>query len=470
MMLLSRLLLRVILFFLLFSPLNFFAGIVPDAGAVIISCMPVISVMQEKVRISLGHRPSDIPSEAVPADSVLNPVAKGILTTEDLSDTSGDKLVRIGCLLPLSGLYADYGQRFLQGIEMALEVYSGKEPHPERRIKLLVRDTQGKADAVIPLVHELVDVEQVNLLIGPVVGQVSRWAAKEASALRTPIITLTSQPGIAAIGGLVFQHFITARNQAEELVRFMAGNLDARKPVILYPDTLFGRLFSDSFAALASRAGLTAVNKVEYQSTATDFGLVIKSIIGDRVETREKKYAVQSEANRDFPKNRIVLVLPGNRRRLNVLLPQLAHYGLENVLVFGSRGWNDLLCNDDSSIRRLGRVFFVDAFSDSVEGMPVLLVQYRQRYEQQFKKKASLYDAYGYDTVMLIKQVVGRLSAWPVGGEQLAAAIQTLPEMEMVTGITNLRPDGEIEKRLYRFMAEKDSVAIYPQTQLLFGQ
>ncbi len=461
MMLPPRLLFRGVLFFSLFLQLSFFAGIIPDVGAAIISSMPVISVMQEKVRISPEHRSSDITFE-VPADTLLNPVAKGILTSEKLSDISGDKVVRVGCLLPLSGPYADYGQRFLQGMEMALEVYPGKEPHPEKKIKLLVRDTQGMADAVIPLVHELIDVEQVNLLIGPVVGQVSRWAAKEASALHIPIITLTSQPDIAAMGGLVFQHFITARNQAEELVRFMAGNLDGRQPVILYPDTLFGRVFSDSFAALAFRAGLTVVKKVEYQATATDFGLVIKNIIGDQVETNEKKYTVQAEENRGFLKNRMVLVLPGSRRRLKVLLPQLAHYGLENILIFGSRGWNDLLCDDDTSLRGLDRVFFVDAFSASAEGMPTPLVQYRKRYEQQFEKKASLYDAYGYDTVMLIKQVVGRLSGWPVGGEQLAAAIQTLPEMEMVTGITNLRPDGEIEKRLYRFMAEKDSVAIYP--------
>ena len=459
----------IILFFLPLLPLNFPAGIVPNASAAILSCLPVVSVMQEKVRIFPGSKGTDMPVKASTND-FSHPVAeKDIKTKEELQDQSENKVFRVGCLLPLSGLYADYGQRFLQGMEIALEVYAGKKSYSTKKIKLLVRDTQGLEDAVIPLVHELVDVEQVAILIGPVVGPVSQWAAKEASTLHIPIITLTSQPGIASMGGLVFQHFITARNQAEELVRFMAAKLNGRQPVILYPDTLFGRIFSDSYATLASRVGWTVIKKVSYQSTATDFGPVINDIIGGQIKSAGKNSLVKSGKKHHVPRNRMALVIPGSCYRLKLLAPQLVHYGMENVLIFGSRGWHDFI-GDETLPNGLTKVFFVDAFSASEEGMPVPLVQYRQRYEQQFKKKASLYDAYGYDTIMLIKQVVGRLSDWPVGGEQLATAIHTLPAMEMVTGITNVRPDGEIEKRLYRFMVEKDSVVIYPQTPLLSGQ
>lgn len=459
----------ILLFSLSLLPINFPAGIVPKASAAMLSCLPVVSVMQEKVRIFLGSKGTHVPATASTGDFSHPVAAKDSKTKEELTDKSGNKVFRVGCLLPLSGPYADYGQRFLQGMEMALEVYTGKESYSTKKIKLLVRDTQGLKDAVTPLVHELVDVEQVAILIGPVVGQVSQGAAKEALALHVPIITLTSQPGIASMGGMVFQHFITARNQAEELVKFMVGKLNGRQPVILYPDTLFGRIFSDSYAALASRLGWSAIKKVRYQSTATDFGLVINDIIGGQIKSAGNNSLLKSGKRHHVPKNRMALVIPGSCYRLKLLAPQLVHYGMENVLIFGSRGWHDFVCNETLPYG-LSKVFFVDAFSASVEGMPALLVHYRQRYEQQFKKKPSLYDAYGYDTIMLIKQVVGRLSNWPVGGEQLAAAIHTLPEMEMVTGITNIRPDGEIEKRLYRFMAEKDRVTIYPRTPPLSGQ
>jgi ABC-type branched-subunit amino acid transport system substrate-binding protein len=453
---------RILLFsfcFLVFL-VDLFSGVISQVDATMLSCLPVVSVIQEKVRVFPGRRLPDV-QVMTPSGSFPSPVAEGILTAVTLTDKSEDKVFSVGCLLPLSGLYADYGLRFLQGMELALEVYSGDELRQGRRIKLLVRDTRGMADAVIPLVHELVKVEHVSLLIGPVVGQVAKWAAKEALALNIPIITLTSQPGIAGLGQLVFQHFITARNQAEELVRLMVGNIGRKQPLVLYPDTPFGRTFSGYFIAAASRAGLTPVKKVEYQSTATDFGLVIQHIIDSRLAELGKKIPVKSGKNQNVSKKSMVLVLPGSSHRLNLLLPQLFHYGLDNVLVYGSRDWHELVCGGVLP-HGLKEVLFVDAFSASEEGVSVSLIQYRESYKAQFKKKASLYDAYGYDTVMLIKQVVGRLSGWPVGGEQLATAIQTLPEMDMVTGITNLRPDGEIEKRLYRFMVGKGSMVIYP--------
>ena len=444
---------------------TFFLSIVPAVVVAVSSH----SVMQEKVRISPKRGSSDM-SVVVSADSMDNVKIKCILPAENRLGASGCEVVCVGCLLPLSGLYADYGLRFLQGIELALGVYSGDESCQGRRIKLLVRDTRGMADAIIPLVHELVKMEHVSLLIGPVVGKVSRWAAKEASALHIPIITLTPKSGIAAMGQLVFQHFITARNQAEELVRFIAENSANRQVVLLSPDTLFGRNFSNCFtAAAASRECITSVQTIEYQSSATDFGVVIKKIINSQVVADKKRSSGKLNKNNFSSRKKVVLVLPGNSRRLNMLLPQLAHYGLDNVQLFGSRGWGDLICTNEFLLHILDkRLFFVDAFSASVESMPAPLLQYCERYEQQFKKKASLYDAYGYDTVMLIKQVVGRLSDWPVGGEHLAAAIQTLPEMEMVTGITTLRPDGEIEKQLYRFVAEKGTVTIFSQIQPLF--
>jgi len=451
-------------FLMLVIPATFFLSIVPAVVVAVSS----YSVMQEKVRISPERGSSDM-SVVVSADSMDNVKIKCILPAENRLGASGCEVVCVGCLLPLSGLYADYGLRFLQGIELALGVYSGDELRQGRRIKLLVRDTRGMADVVIPLVHELAEVEQVSLFIGPVMGSVSQRAAKEASALHIPIITLTPKSGIAAMGRLVFQHFITARNQAEELVRFIAENSANRQVVLLSPDTLFGRNFSNCFTVAASRERITLVQTIEYQSSATDFGVVIKKII-DSQEVVDKKRSIEKLNKNNFSsRKKMVLVLPGNSRRLNMLLPQLAHYGLDNVQLFGSRGWDDLICADEFLLHTLDkRLFFVDAFSASVENMPAPLLQYCKRYEQQFKKKASLYDAYGYDTVMLIKQVVDRLFGWPVSGEHLAAAIQTLPEMEMVTGITTLRPDGEIEKQLYRFVAEKGTVTIFSQIPPLF--
>ncbi|RLB70651.1 MAG: hypothetical protein DRH04_03205 [Deltaproteobacteria bacterium] len=454
-------------FLLLLLPVHFLV-VVPAADAAMLSCLPLVSVMQEKVRVFSGKGSTREPAAA---DDLLNPVAEGFLTTENLDRTSEPQVVKVGCLLPLSGLYGEYGQRFLRGMELALGIYPGAESCRDRTIKLLVRDTRSMPDMAVSLIHELVEKEQASLLVGPVVGPVAISAAREAARLQVPIITLTSQPGVAGTGPLVFQHFITARNQAEELVRLMVEILGMdRKVVVLYPDTLFGQTFCRCLATAANQAGLKAVETVEYRASATDFGPVVKKIISIQSVATGKNPARTSRHQNRWASKDMVLVLPGSRRRLNLLLPQLFHYGLENILVFGSRGWHDLL-GDGKLSHGVKKVFFVDAFSASGKKMPAVLLQYRKKYEQQFKKKASLYDAYGYDTAILIKRVVAQLEGnQPASAMQLGEIIRTLPEMEMVTGTTKLRADGEIEKRLYRFTVEKGGVDFLPQTPPLPGQ
>jgi ABC-type branched-subunit amino acid transport system substrate-binding protein len=354
---------------------------------------------------------------------------------------------------------------------LALGIYPGAQQcRGGWEIKLLVRDTQGMKGVAASLVHDLVEKEHASLLVGPVVGPVAIDAAREAVMLRVPIITLTSQPGVAGMGPLVFQHFITARNQAEDLVRFIVELHDTdRKVTVLYPDTLFGRTFCHCLVVAATLVGLKAVETVEYRALATDFGPVVKQVIACQVVATGKNISGKPEQSGQISKNGVVLVLPGSSHRLSLLLPQLFHYGLDNVLVFGSRSWHELLQSNELP-RGLKKVYFVDAFSVSGEKMPAVLLQYQKRYKQQFKKEASLYDAYGYDTAILIKQVVAKLKGQTAPAMQLGEMIRTLPEMEMVTGATMLRPDGEIGKRLYRFTVEKGEVRFFIQPPLLLGQ
>jgi len=124
----------------------------------------------------------------------------------------------VGCLLPLSGEYADYGNKILQGMELALQVFNERQLQDTAAgIRLLVRDTAGDSDRARELVARLAEEGQVSLVVGPVTGQASLYAAAEAESRGIDIITLTPRTGIAAHGEHVFQHFLTMDNQAKEL-------------------------------------------------------------------------------------------------------------------------------------------------------------------------------------------------------------------------------------------------------------
>ncbi|MCD6151048.1 MAG: hypothetical protein J7J70_05270, partial [Deltaproteobacteria bacterium] len=73
------------------------------------------------------------------------------------------------------------------------------------------------------------------------------------------------------------------------------------------------------------------------------------------------------------------------------------------------------------------------------------------QYESMFAETASIYDAYGYDTIMLIHQVLNALRQddQEVNPDALREKLLAVQNFPMVTGITSVLPDGEIEKKLF---------------------
>ncbi|MEA3241096.1 MAG: ABC transporter substrate-binding protein, partial [Pseudomonadota bacterium] len=211
------------------------------------------------------------------------PVLKDILTNCSLSEAARyqyEQLLqsylsgaerpsfRVGCLLPLTGEYADYGNKILQGMELALEVFHDNplESH-DSGIELLVRDTGGDSSRARELVSQLVDDEGVSLLVGPVTGQAALYAAAEAESREIDIIILTPRSGIASRGDYVFHHFLTMENQAKQIMELAVGRLGITSLALLYPSTYYGRQAAKLFREGARQWGAELVRVVSYDPT-----------------------------------------------------------------------------------------------------------------------------------------------------------------------------------------------------------
>src|SRR5690606_9903859 len=78
--------------------------------------------------------------------------------------------IKIGVPMELSGRFVAYGASGRRGVEMALERFGNKVGGND--IKLLVRDVQSEAQATVSAVNELVSVEKVDFMIGPVASPI----------------------------------------------------------------------------------------------------------------------------------------------------------------------------------------------------------------------------------------------------------------------------------------------------------
>ncbi len=448
------------------------------------------------------------------------PILKDILTNCSLSEAARDHYEQllqsylsgverpfftVGCLLPLTGEYADYGNKILLGMELALQVFHDNplESH-DSGIKLLIRDTGGDSSRARELVGQLVDDEGVSLLVGPVTGQAALYAAAEAESRGIDIITLTPRSGIASRGDHVFQHFLTMENQAKQIMELAVERLGLTSLALLYPSTYYGRQAAKLFRKCARQWGAELVRVVSYDPTSKDYGRSIKELIGVEkyAEYQRQKKAYESwakeqkalvedekngtpdsaltlakeiglEAEELFEKSgedgefmyRPILeldfsgiIIPDFYQRIRLLVPQLAFYDLVDSRFFGTRGWNSPKLAEDAGDQVEGSLF-VDAFCHEC-AEPQQLVEYRDQYELMFAETASIYDAYGYDTMVLIHQVLTLLhqDGQGINSSTLREKLLAVQNFPMMTGITSVLPDGEIEKKLFNLSFKRDKI------------
>lgn len=389
---------------------------------------------------------------------------------------------------------------------------SGAIPPDTRRVsgglpplELVIRDTAGNGERARELARELIEDEGVALLVGPVTGPAALQAAIEAEVHRVPVIALSPQPGLAARGEYVFQHFLTARNEARELASAAVGRLGLENLALLYPRTSFGDEFAEHFRATVDDWGGRVVRSVPYAPDTSDFGPQIRELIGNEryaAFTRERReyeewkreqerlarqYAADNQgklrslaeelgletgelfaaeqppaADRERRSHPILaldftgLVVPDFQSRLRLIIPQLIFYDLAEVRFLGGRSWASGDLQEDAGDYLPGAVFVGSAIdllpAGSAGDTPA--AAYCRAYAAQYDEPASSYDAYGYDTVILVARLREALRLGADGaegegfGEEVAAALRGVRDMLLVTGVTTALPDGELAKEL----------------------
>src|SRR5574340_122393 len=131
----------------------------------------------------------------------------------------------IGCILPLSGRNAAYGNGALDAVLLAARVFDASK---ETRIRVLIEDSQSEPAIAAAAVGRLAEAG-VTCILGPLGSQEALEAAREAQRLKVPILTLTQREGITGIGDYVFRNFLTAAMQIRTVVQYAQAELGLRR-------------------------------------------------------------------------------------------------------------------------------------------------------------------------------------------------------------------------------------------------
>ena len=399
----------------------------------------------------------------------------------------------VGCILPLSGKYQDFGHRALKGIELALQEFNSDEINP--RINIVIKDTELNPEKASFAVNELHNKYQAACIIGPIMT--AEQAALEAQALEIPIITLTQKDEITEIGDYVFRNFFTPEMHVHTLVNYAVDVLNADRFAILYPDEKYGTTFMNLFWDKVIDAGGKIVGLESYAKDQTDFADHVKKLTGLYYDIPENlkdstqfieslnnfsqhsqnnfntvsqnpiqkilhKYgplselfgnniilsdSVRNKEPLDKPDPIVdfeVLFIPDAPKKAGLIIPQLAYNDVLTPYIFGTNLWHsdDLIKMCSKYVQ--GAIMPEGFFAKSSYIKVKEFVKYFQRI---YDEKPEFIEAIAYDTAMIIFKTIS--SSDVRSRQDIKEHILNLSDFEGVTGKTSFNSAGDVEKTSY---------------------
>lgn len=338
----------------------------------------------------------------------------------------------IGCLLPLSGPFAIYGQEVLHGLELGLDIFRETEGNLSS-LELVIRDTEGESERACEAIRELAEKERVVVIIGPLLSRVAEEVVTIAQELGIPIITLSQSEGITSAGEMVFQNCLTPEDQVRSLTNKVLGEIGLKRFAILHPDNAYGRYFMNKFWDEVEFHGGTMTAVEAYDPKDTDFATPIKKMVG-LFYTRPKPETEEEEGSEEKPDPIIdfdAVFIPDSYERAGLIASQLAFYDVVEVTLLGTNLWNSPKLIEIGGRYVYGAIFPSGFFPGSgFRGVDSFVEQYQLNFQQ----KPGLLAAIGYDSIRIIKEILREQGEDIRTRENLRSALAGIEGFEGVTG------------------------------------
>ena len=344
----------------------------------------------------------------------------------------------IGCILPLSGRNAAYGNSALDAVLLAAGVFNAAKETP---IRLLIEDSQSEPAVAGAAVGKLA-AAGVTCILGPLGSLEALEAAKEAQRLKVPILTLTQREGITGIGDYVFRNFLTAATQVRTVVQYAQAEIGLRRFAILFPEDPYGQEMARLFREEVLRKGGEIRKEKSYKIDQTDFGEEIRALAGLPPDNpaSDVPAIAPPKPNPGFE----ALFIPDFSSRVAMIVPQLAYYDVTGIRLLGTSGWDspELLETDPE---RLQGAIFVDGFF--ANSFRPEVNRFIEAFYMAYRREPDTMEALVYDAAdMAIRLVVENHSGTR---EAFRKSLLQIKGYRGVTGKTSFSSSRDAEKELF---------------------
>lgn len=250
-------------------------------------------------------------------------------------------LIRVGCLLPLSGRYEELGSSALRGVFSAIE----KVNDQDYNFQVVVKDFEEDPVKLRKSLFELVNEDNVSIIIGPIPSSYSKDVYSTVASLKIPTLIFPVSYNLAPENPYFIKYSFPIEKQTEILVKHAVEIVKVDTFGVLYPKTTIGELFKNSFVKNVKNYGKEVKHVASYDPDLSDIDTEVEWI---------SLVAPQG-----------IFIPDGASRSRKIMLKLKNKVYIGNTLFMGPNTWNSTSFKKDLGDRidaQIFKVLFTDYF------------------------------------------------------------------------------------------------------------
>ncbi len=193
-----------------------------------------------------------------PSLAQINPGSGNVRPNEN-------RVITIGCLLPLTGKYRILGEKALKGVLAAAE--SGR---PGFQYRVVVKDIGDSEKRLSASLGELLNTPGLAFIVGPVPSIFIHSVSPNINRKKIPALVFPVSENEGADGAYMIKYYYPLEEQVRVLSDYAARDLEIRRFAVLYPRTAIGAKMKGLFATGVAESGGKLVYEGSYDPGTRD--------------------------------------------------------------------------------------------------------------------------------------------------------------------------------------------------------
>ena len=334
----------------------------------------------------------------------LSACSSGAISSSSSNESSNNgETIKIGALLPTTGVYASLGQNLLNGMELYFEENNWEIAG--KKIEVIHEDSEADPQVSLRKLRKLMDQDNIDILTGPISTAVAYALRDEVDKKKLPF--LVSHAGGNDLvrskrSDYIWRSSFSSWQIGHSMGEWAYENV-GKKIYLTAADYAFGHEVAEAFKEAYTKAGGEIVDEVYPPLGNNDFSSYLAKMNRDDIDGIYAFYA-GSDAVR--------------------FVQQYEEYGLKGKIPLIGSGWlnaEDTRPQQKLASEGIKSTLFWDYNLDTPENKAFV-----EAYEKKFDQRPSIESLEGYDAAMIIGKAIESLNGDVSDSEKLVEAISNV--------------------------------------------